>query len=133
MRNFFKFRFAGTLIILVMIAIFGVAVMLLWNALLPGLFELPVLNYWQAVGILLLVRILSGGLGHNFDYRYGNRNGSNFHGQTNELREKWMNMSDDERKEFFEKRKDSFNFDNRFAHFHDFFEKGKKKEKEVNE
>jgi hypothetical protein len=81
-----------------MIAVFGALVMLLWNALLPGLFGLPVLNYWQAAGILLLVRILSGGLGHNL-----HRNGSHFRGPGNELREKWMNMSDDERKEFMER------------------------------
>ena len=96
MRNLFKFRFAGFLIILAMLVVFGAAVMLLWNALLPGLFGLPALNYWQAAGLLLLVRILCGGLAHNF----GHRKGSHFRGQTNELREKWMNMSEDERKEF---------------------------------
>jgi len=103
MRNIFKFRFAGILIIIAMIAVFGAAVMLLWNALLPGLFGLPVLNYLEAAGILLLARILAGGLGHNLNNHYGHRNGSHFRGQGNELREKWMNMSGDERKEFMER------------------------------
>ena len=103
MRNIFKFRFAGILIILTMIAVFGAAVMLLWNALLPELFGLPVLNYWQAAGLLLLARILAGGLTSNFGHHYGHRNGSHFRGQGNELREKWMNMSDEMRKEFMER------------------------------
>ena len=45
MRNTIKFRFAGTIIMLLMIAVFGALVMVLWNWLLPGLFGFPVLNY----------------------------------------------------------------------------------------
>jgi hypothetical protein len=37
-------------------------VMLLWNALLPGLFGAPPLRYLQAAGLLVLSRILLGGL-----------------------------------------------------------------------
>ena len=103
MRNLFKFRFAGVVIMLVMFAVFGVVVMLLWNGILPGLFGFPMLNYWRAIGILLLARILVGGLGHNLNNHYGHPNGSHFRGQANELREKWMNMNDDERKEFTER------------------------------
>lgn len=42
---------------------FGWIVMLLWNALLPDLFHTSAIGYWQAVGLLLLARILTGGLG----------------------------------------------------------------------
>lgn len=38
-------------------------VMLLWNALVPELFSGPALSYWQAAGILILSKILFGGLG----------------------------------------------------------------------
>ena len=125
MRNIFKFRFAGVFIVLVTIAVFGAAVMLLWNALLPGLFALPVLSYWQAAGILLLARIIFGGgwrggfRGHpgqrgiwsnDFLFRHGN-----------ELREKWMNMSDEERKEFMEKEAHR-----RFSSLHDFSRRGER-------
>ena len=49
--------------------IFGIAVMLLWNAILPGLFSVHPATYWQSVGLLVLVRILMGGsLGYR---RYG--------------------------------------------------------------
>ncbi|MGH8200572.1 MAG: hypothetical protein ACREVO_09460 [Steroidobacteraceae bacterium] len=45
--------------------------MLLWNALLPGLFGAPPLHYLQAVGLLVLSRILIGGLrGHPGHWRH---------------------------------------------------------------
>ncbi len=55
----FGLLFAGTLAL-----VFGYVVMLLWNHLMPDLFRLPALTYWQGVGLLLLSRILAGGLGH---------------------------------------------------------------------
>lgn len=38
-------------------------IMLLWNALIPELFNGPVLSYWQAAGILILSKILLSGFG----------------------------------------------------------------------
>jgi hypothetical protein len=35
--------------------------MLLWNGLLPVLFHLPLITFWQALGLLLLAKILFGG------------------------------------------------------------------------
>jgi hypothetical protein len=40
--------------------VIGAIVMLLWNALLPQLFGLHPITYWQAIGLLILVRILIG-------------------------------------------------------------------------
>jgi hypothetical protein len=109
-----------------MVAVFGVGVMFLWNALLPGIFGLSVINYWQAAGLLLLSRILFGGFsvfgrelfmphgGHSRDerlFRHGNP-----------LREKWMNMTDEERKAFIAKEKDFLRFHRGFSRFHDFFD-----------
>ena len=45
-------------IVLPVIAVAGLLVMLLWNALLPDLFGAPTLTYLQAVGILLLSHLL---------------------------------------------------------------------------
>lgn len=47
----------------VFIFVGGFAVQLLWNWLLPTLFGLPALGFWQALGILALSRILFGGMG----------------------------------------------------------------------
>ena len=43
----------------------GTAVKLLWNWLLPPLFGLPLVTFWQAVGLLALCRILFGGIGRH--------------------------------------------------------------------
>ena len=41
----------------------GEIVKLLWNALLPSLFDFPRIGFWQALGLLALCRILFGGFG----------------------------------------------------------------------
>jgi hypothetical protein len=39
----------------------GLVVKALWNALMPGIFGLPEVGYWQAVGLLVLGHLLFGG------------------------------------------------------------------------
>jgi hypothetical protein len=41
----------------------GEVVMHLWNWLLPALFGVRTITFWQALGLLVLCRILFGGLG----------------------------------------------------------------------
>jgi hypothetical protein len=48
---------------LVFIVIGGEIVLHLWNWLLPPLFSLPHITFWQALGLLALCRILFGGFG----------------------------------------------------------------------
>jgi len=43
------------------IAIFGFGVMSLWNWLVPALFGGKLITFWQALGMLVLSRILVGG------------------------------------------------------------------------
>ena len=119
MKRNLQFRFAGIGIMLATCAVFGAAVMLLWNALLPQLFGLPPINYLQAAGLLLLARLLFGGFGHG-GLRGAGGDGRLFH-HGNKFREKWMNMSADERKDFIEKEKDFFKSYRGFSHFHEFF------------
>jgi len=42
--------------------LFGLVVMWLWNWLLPELFGIAVIGYWQAFGLVILARILFGGI-----------------------------------------------------------------------
>jgi len=42
------------------LALVGAVVTALWNWLMPGLFGWPVIGFWQALGLLLLTRILGG-------------------------------------------------------------------------
>jgi len=44
--------------------IFGYFVMLLWNWLMPMIFGLTTITFWQAVGIVLLARLIFGGFKH---------------------------------------------------------------------
>lgn len=45
-------------------ALFGFITMWLWNALIPEIFGLMTITYWQAVGLLILFKILFGGFGN---------------------------------------------------------------------
>jgi hypothetical protein len=54
----------GLLLAASLALVFGMAVMLLWNAVLPDLLGAACIGYWQAVGLLVLARILVGGFGH---------------------------------------------------------------------
>lgn len=42
-------------------ALFGWVIMSLWNALMPALFGLKAIGYWQALGLFILAKILFGG------------------------------------------------------------------------
>ncbi|MBT9393486.1 hypothetical protein KLP40_09965 [Hymenobacter sp. NST-14] len=58
------------LLITLFLAVAGYVTMRLWNWLLPDLFNLPLISIWQALGLLVLSRILFGGWGGR-GYRAG--------------------------------------------------------------
>lgn len=53
----------GVILAVLFAFLFGYFVMLLWNWLMPLIFSLPEINYWQAAGIVILARLIFGGLG----------------------------------------------------------------------
>lgn len=57
-----KFIGFGIIILILLIA-FGGVIKILWNALMPEIFGLKEISYFQGVGLLLLSRILIGGFG----------------------------------------------------------------------
>lgn len=70
--------------------VLGLVVMLLWNWLMPQLFGLSVIGYWQAWGLVLLSHILfKGGLHHAGHYDKGS-----YHDR-NEWREKFRQRFED--------------------------------------
>jgi hypothetical protein len=73
---------------LLFIAIGGEVVMLLWNWLLPSLFGLRPLTFWQALGLLALCRILFGGFGFQ---------GSGRSNYRRRMAERWERMTPEER------------------------------------
>ena len=68
--------------------LFGFVVMGLWNWLMPDLFGLKAIGYWQAWGLLALSWILFGGLRH----------GGHHHGHwRHRMHERWEKMTPEER------------------------------------
>lgn len=54
----------GLVLTITFALIFGWVVMMSWNAVIPGLVALPAIDYWQAVALLVLGRILFGRFTH---------------------------------------------------------------------
>ncbi len=62
----------GVLMGLAFVLVFGMFVRLLWNWLMPGLFGLAEITYGQAIGMIVLAKILFGGRGRpGFAGRWG--------------------------------------------------------------
>jgi len=58
----------GGLLLAVLFAfLFGLIVQLLWNWLMPAIFVLGKISYWQAFGIVILAKILFSGISHHRD------------------------------------------------------------------
>ena len=53
----------GGILGLALAGAFGFAVKYLWNHVMPGLFPVPSISFWQAIGLLLLGRLLFGRFG----------------------------------------------------------------------
>jgi hypothetical protein len=89
--KFIAIGIAGIIAITIFIFLGGKVVQLLWNWLMPMLFGLREITFWQAIGILALSRILFGGLGMG-----GSRS-----------RRRWgRDMSPDERERFRQRMRD---------------------------
>lgn len=77
---------AATVAVIALLLAVALAVMLLWNQLVPQLFHGPTLEYGQALGLLILSRLLFGGL-----------RGGHGHWRQRRWRERWQQMSPEER------------------------------------
>jgi hypothetical protein len=73
------------------LAVFTFVVMSLWNWLMPALFGWHLISFWQALGILVLSKILFGGFrgGPHRRSRWGRR-----------MMERWESMTPEEREKF---------------------------------
>ena len=78
-------------IVALAVTVFGFAVMWLWNWLMPALFGLHVIGYWQALGLLVLSKILFSGFrgrpGFAGDWR-------------GRMNRRWEQMTPEEREKF---------------------------------
>jgi hypothetical protein len=56
---------AGVVLAGLFALVLGIVVQWLWNWLMPNIFGLNPISYWQAFGLLFLAKLLFGGLGHH--------------------------------------------------------------------
>ena len=94
MKTMFKKRWYLFIpLILAAFFAFGFITMYLWNWLMPLLFHLPEITFWQTIGLLILSRLLLGGFkGRRHDHGHCRRH----------MHEKWENMTPEEREQFRE-------------------------------
>src|ERR1700682_4751001 len=79
------------LVIAVALAVFSWIVMSLWNWLGPGVIGWTLIDFWQALGLLVLSRILFGGFRGRF--------GHGMHWRAR-MAERWQRMTPEEREKF---------------------------------
>ncbi|MGA7615918.1 MAG: hypothetical protein WBX15_12145 [Thermoanaerobaculia bacterium] len=84
------------------IALGGEVVKLLWNWLLPSLFGFHAITFWQALGLLLLARILFGGVGRAHSHHSGFRRWR---------KERFDRMTPEERERFKQRMRERWGFD----------------------
>jgi hypothetical protein len=61
-----RIRFVGVRMVLfgiVAVGLMGLVIFGLWNLLMPAIFSLPAITFWQALGLFLLSRLLFGRFG----------------------------------------------------------------------
>jgi Ca2+/H+ antiporter, TMEM165/GDT1 family len=75
----------------------GGIVMYLWNGILPDVIHVGTISYLQALGILILSKILFSGFRHG--YHGGHEH---MHGRLHHFKEKWENMTDEEKAKYKE-------------------------------
>ena len=103
MKRFWIRRSLGVLAFgLAFAALAGLAVMALWNALLPALFGLPLITFWQALGLLVLGRLLFG-----FGFRglrgyggWGHRDGPRHERWREKMEERWKSLTPEQRERY---------------------------------
>lgn len=87
------------LFVIAAVFLFPFVIKALWNWLMPSLFHLGMITYWQSLGLLILAKILFGGFhghrggGWRMRERMAERMGQR-------MAERWENMTPEERESF---------------------------------
>lgn len=89
-RRWWKKGLGIVAFVIIASAVFGWAVTGLWNWLMPPLFGLGTITFWQALGLFLLGRILFGGF----------RGFGRGHHRHRRMHERWEQMTPEQRESF---------------------------------
>lgn len=90
------------LFLIMIVALLGSLVLWLWNWLMPAIFGLPELTIWQAIGLLVLCRLLVGNIGFGNHHAHQHGHCKRDEGKSR-LREKWSSMTPQERRHIINK------------------------------
>lgn len=94
-----RFWFGKAVMILVFctafVMLFSFIVMSIWNAILPDVLGVKTISFWQALGILVLSKILFSGFGgfHHKKEQFRNR-------FRQKMMDKWEHMTPEEKQKF---------------------------------
>lgn len=80
------------LLVILAVTVFGFVTRELWNWLMPSLFGLKLITFWQAIGLVVLGKILFGGI-----HKHGGGGGR---GWKRHWEQRWAAMSDEEKERF---------------------------------
>jgi len=95
-RKLVKIAMLALIVMPLVLFLLGQIVLHLWNWLMPVLFHLPMITFWQGLGLLVLSWMFFGGLRGS-----GPRSGYHRHWRRR-LHEHWEEMSPEEREKFSE-------------------------------
>jgi hypothetical protein len=90
----FKFLVLG----IIFCAAIGFAIQHLWNWLMPAIFALPLITFWQALGLFLLGKLLLGWHGGGAPWKEKARQK-----WRNKMKERMENMTEEQREEMRER------------------------------
>jgi hypothetical protein len=93
-RKIVKFIIMALIFVPLALFAFGEIILHLWNWLMPALFHLPMITFWQGLGLLVLSWLFFGGLRGS-----GPRSGYRHHWRRR-MHERWEQMSPEEREKF---------------------------------
>lgn len=111
LERFNPLKIVGMILVFAaIVAALSALVMYLWNTILTDVTNVKPLTFWKAMGLLLLAKILFGGVGKGF----GRKGGS----KRKHWKNKWMNMSPEERNEAKSRWKEHCNKRNKPDHDH---------------
>ena len=90
---YYKRKFLFIPVMILLIAVLSAVIMAIWNIIMTVIFNLPAINFWQAVGIFIMAKILFGGfrnfgVWHHYPWKYN-------------LRDKLSKMTPEEKETFF--------------------------------
>lgn len=90
---------------LLMVLLFGVGTQFLWNFVMPYVFGLPVISFWQGLAMFILAKLFFGFGGGGGGKKWG---GYRSHQMRRQWAEKYSKLSPEERERFKEKFKEKW-------------------------